>query len=269
MIDATTMKNLILAIQFLTIIPIGKSIAYSASDFHKIVAFFPLVGLIQGLILLFIELVLGQLFHPDLCIAFILLTYVMTNGGFHLDALADTFDGLAVRGDKEKKLSVMKDSSVGAIGVIAIVFTLAIKYLSIKSVSNLLPLVYYSSLLLMPVISKWSMVIALYHGVPAKQDGLGSLLVGKASNRSFIFATFLLICLFGLILSAPNIYIPQGQVLFFTIIMILIYFLVRGLILFYKKHFGGLTGDTVGSISEITDVIFLIMVILWSRLYIS
>lgn len=262
------MKNLLLAIQFLTIIPVGRSQRCADTDFPKIVPYFPVVGFLQGICLLAMDLILGRFFHPDLCIALVLLTYVLINGGFHLDALADTFDALSVRGDKERKLSVMKEGSVGAVGVVAIVFALSLKYLAIKSISNLLPLVYYSSLLFMPVLSKWSMVLALYYGSPARKDGLGSLLIGKVSSRSLIFSALSLSCLLGGLFVAPKIYIPEGLFIFFMVIIVVIYILVRFLIVFYKGHFGGLTGDTVGSVAEIMEVIFLIMVILWSRLYI-
>ncbi|MCX8070667.1 MAG: adenosylcobinamide-GDP ribazoletransferase [Thermodesulfovibrionales bacterium] len=262
------MKNLILSIQFLTIIPISKGVKCDASDFHKIASYFPLVGLFQGLILLLSDLFFGNFFHPDLSIALMLFVYVLISGGFHLDALSDTFDGIAVRGDRDKKLSVMKDGSIGAIGVVAIIFDLALKYLAIRSVSNLLPIVYYSTLLFMPVISKWSMVTALYHGKAARQDGLGSLLVGKIRGVDFIFSSGFLVFLFLILILAPKIYVPWWHYIFLFVAFFVVYCVVRFLNYFYTKQFGGLTGDTVGSIGEITEVIFLIMVILWSRLFI-
>ena len=63
-----------------------------------------LVGLLQGILLVLTDYVSGIFFHQDLVIAIVLLMLVLSNGGFHLDGLADTFDAIAVKssGDFEK-----------------------------------------------------------------------------------------------------------------------------------------------------------------------
>ena len=64
---------------------------------------------------------------------------IVSNGGFHLDGLADTFDALSVKSsgdhaaDRERRLRVMKDSTTGAIGVIAIVMTMLLKFLFLNN----------------------------------------------------------------------------------------------------------------------------------------
>ena len=102
---------------------------------------------------------------------------VLSNGGFHLDGLADTFDALAAKGDREKKLSVMKDGTIGPVGVIAVFFSLLIKYLAIKNLTLFPLFTLYSSLLFMPAISKLAMVISMFYGKSARADGLGRLFI--------------------------------------------------------------------------------------------
>ena len=61
---------------------------------------------------------------------------VLLTGGLHLDGLADTADGLASRGTKEKVLEVMRDSRIGAFGVISLILVIGGKYLALDQMSN-------------------------------------------------------------------------------------------------------------------------------------
>ncbi|MCG2722536.1 MAG: adenosylcobinamide-GDP ribazoletransferase, partial [Thermodesulfovibrionales bacterium] len=198
------MKRLIIAVQLLTIIPVRKSMTVSEADIAKSSSFFVLVGLIQGLILITTDYVAGRVFHPDLVTGIILLVYVLSNGGFHLDGLADTFDAIAAKSedtlnaDKQKRLLILKDSFTGPIGVTAIVFSLGLKYLSLNNVTHFLTFTYYSSLLILPVISKWTMVISIFYGKPAREDGLGKIFLNKIGSKEVAVSTLILLLLLTL-----------------------------------------------------------------------
>jgi adenosylcobinamide-GDP ribazoletransferase len=260
------MKGFLIAIQFLTIIPVRSGITINEADIAKSASAFAIVGLIQGILLVFTDNLAGLVFHQDLATGIVLLVLVLSNGGFHLDGLADTFDAIAAKGDREKKLAIMKDSTIGPVGVIAVVFSLALKYLSLKNLSHMLPYTYYSSLLFMPVLSKWTMVISMFHGKPAREDGLGKIFISRTGLKEVIVSTLLIL----LILALPKVflgrYILEDQYLFYSILLVTMYILCRIGVEFFNKKFGGLTGDTLGAISEITEIIFLLMVIAWSRL---
>ncbi len=262
------MKSLWLAFQFLTLIPVGRTIQIEESDLPKSVSFFVFVGFFQGALFLSAELAFGYFFHPNLSLALAMLLLIISNGAFHLDALADTFDALSVRGDRDKKLSVMKGGAVGPIGVVAIIASLSLKYFALQNISHLLPFTYYSSLLFMPIFSKWAMVVALFHGRSVRKDGLGFHFIGRVGVSQVIFSTLTMIGVLLLASIMAGNYVPQGQYFFYCLLLVIIYCLCRLLLLFYNRQFGGLTGDMVGSISEITEVIFLMTVIMWSRLYI-
>ncbi len=265
------MKRLLIALQFLTIIPVRKGINVNESDITKSSSVFVLVGLVQGIILITTDYWAGRVFHPDLVTGIILLVYVLSNGGFHLDGLADTFDAIAAKSegaldaDKQKRLFILKDSATGPIGVTAIVFSLGLKYLSLNNMTHFLTFTYYSSLFFLPVIPKWTMVISMFYGKPAREDGLGKIFINKIRFKEVAISTLILL----LLLTLPQLffsdYIPGGQYLFYAALLVTMYFLCRALIHFFHRKFGGLTGDTLGAISEITEVIFLFMVIVWSR----
>ena len=265
------MKSFLIALQFLTILPLKHRMAMNEADIAKSSTFFVLVGFLQGMLLMATDYLAGRVFHPDLVTGLVLLIYVVSNGGFHLDGLADTFDAIAAKSvgnadaDTQKRLSVLKDPAIGPAGVTAILFSLGLKYLSLNSLTNFLPFTYYSSLLLLPVIPKWTMVIAMYHGKRARENGLGSLFIHKIGWQEVAFSTTILALLFALPQLFFSDYIPDKQNIFYAVLLVTMYFLCRIWIQFFHKRFGGLTGDMLGAVSEMTEVAFLLMVILWSR----
>lgn len=266
------MKQLILAFQFLTIIPLRVKVDFSGKDISRSSAFFPIVGAFQGLLAVCAASLLIRLFPSEIVNGLVILTLIITNGGFHLDGLVDTFDAIAAKSkgnidiDKQKRLSIMKDSTTGPIGVIAIVFALALKYLSLKNIFYLSSFTYYSSLMLMPILSRWTMVITMFHGKPAREDGLGRIFINNIRGKDVVISTLILFSILILLQVFFSYYIPSGQYIFYAVLLVMMYFLCRAWILFFHKKFGGLTGDTLGAISEITEIIFLLMVLAWSRL---
>jgi adenosylcobinamide-GDP ribazoletransferase len=265
------MKRFLIALQFLTIIPVRKGITVSEAEIAKSSSVFVLVGVIQGILLIATDYIAGRVFHPDLATGIILLVYVLSNGGFHLDGLADTFDAIAAKAegstdaDQQKRLSILKDTATGPIGVTAILFSLGLKYLSLTNLTHFLPFTYYSSLFFLPVISKWTMLISMFHGKPARENGLGNLFIKKIGVNEVALSTAILSLLFILPKFLFSYYIPDNQYIFYALLLVTMYLLCRVWILFFHKKFGGLTGDMLGAVSEITEVIFLLMVVLWSR----
>ncbi|MBI4688888.1 MAG: adenosylcobinamide-GDP ribazoletransferase [Nitrospirae bacterium] len=261
------MKRFLLAIQFLTIIPIKVNGAVSEKDMSRSVAFFPVVGAFQGLLAVFSASLLLKFFSPDIASGLVILILIISNGGFHLDGLADTFDALAVKSsgdkttDKEKRLNVMKDSSTGPVGVIAIVISILLKFLLLNNILHnyLLSTIYYP-LFLMPVLSKWAMNSAIFHGRSARKDGLGKMFIDGSGVKGFLSAMVLTVgcslLTLGIIRSPLLLFVP----------LFVSYILGFSAARFSDKKFGGLTGDTLGAISEITEVTFLLTVIAWSRI---
>src|SRR3990172_8336533 len=110
------MRQLLLAFQFLTIVPVTVRGEVSEKDMAGSAAFFPVVGAFQGILAAGAALLFIKLFSPEVTCGIVVLMLTLTNGGFHIDGLADTFDALAVKTsgdrafDQEKRLSAMKGS---------------------------------------------------------------------------------------------------------------------------------------------------------------
>jgi len=266
------MRSFLLAFQFLTILPFGRGVAVCDEEIARSSGYFVIVGLVQGIALVGADYVAGMVFHPDLVTALVLLVLVLSNGGFHLDGLADTFDALAVKStgdeetDRQKRLTIMKGSTSGPIGVTAIIFGLGLEYLALKNISNLSFFQYYAVLLLLPVFPKWVMVVSMFHGKPARKDGLGSIFVAGTGTRELAFSTSLLVLQLVLVRFLFVRFVPDGYEIFCAVLMGLLYVFALWWNRFLDRKTGGLTGDSVGALGEVSEILFLFMVILWSRL---
>ena len=263
------MKGLLLAIQFLTIIPVPIRGKVTEGDVARAAAFFPAVGALQGLIAALAALLLVPFFSARVASGLVLLVLTAANGGFHLDGLADTFDAIAVKStgdramDRQKRLSVMKDSTTGAIGVVAIAMTVLLKYLFISALFDCCQVRQAAYLLfLTAVYSKWAMVPALFHGKAARADGLGRIFVEGTGATVFLSSLFLLaiISLAAAWLS-PS---PPGTDWGLMLLACLSLYTLSLLWTFFcGRRFGGLTGDTAGAVGEMADMLFLAIAFLW------
>jgi adenosylcobinamide-GDP ribazoletransferase len=259
-------KKFLIALQFLTIIPAGNNAVLKDIDIAKSSSYFVFAGLVQGLLLTATYYVTGKFFPADLVAGIALLALVLSNGGFHLDGLADTFDAIASRGSRERKLAIMKEGAVGPIGVAAIVFSLLFKFLAFKSLSLSSSFMLYPSLLLMPVVSKWAMVVSMFHGKSAREDGLGNIFINGTGLKEIAVSTLML---FIVLISLRIFFIRSlstNQHLVYIGSVICIYLVCRISIQFFSKRLGGLTGDTLGAISEMTEITFLLWVTAWTQL---
>lgn len=246
------MKKFLLALQLLTIIPVKIKGSAGERELGRSTAFFPLVGAVQGIILVGANLLFSKFLPHDIASALTLIVLILTNGGFHLDGFADTIDGLAGGSTKEERLNIMKDSRIGAIGVVAIVLLLLLKFLCINALaSHLAPPSSYA-LFLLPIIGRWSMVPMAYWGDYARPDGgLGKAFAEYTGLKELLLAT-------GLMLIFSVMLLSWHGLVYAGVLFIAAYFMT----LFFKKKLGGVTGDVLGFQSEVSEVIFLILAIL-------
>lgn len=265
------MRPLILAFQFLTIVPVKVSGGVAGKDLSRSAAFFPVVGAFLGLLAVVIARLSLTVFPGDIASALAITGLVLCNGGFHLDGLADTFDALAVksvgdeRADRERRLAVMKGSATGAIGVVSIVLVLLLKFLFMRELLTKTSADAASSLLfLMPVFSKWIMVPSLYMGASARRDGLGKAFMDSVTLRTVAYATLslLLFCVIAASLYLYKVFGPDTLALFSSLYFTFAVFSFMA-VRFCTKRFGGLTGDMFGAMNEISEILFLLVTVLW------
>jgi len=230
------------AILFITILPAGKNVAYSPMGMIK---FFPIVGLIIGVLLLIFDAGISTLWPPGVVAVLDVILLVLLTGAFHLDGLGDAADGLFSHRPKERVLEIMKDSRTGMMGLVAIFCVLAMKTAGIYSVkmsgdhSQILIL-----MLIIPAYSRSSMLFGirlLNYG--RKETGTG-LDLFKTSIGLKDFAFIFLVLAISFFLGYKGLVL--NLVFFVTLFMIL------G---FYKKQLNCITGDMLGAMNEIMEAV--------------
>ncbi len=268
------MKRMLLAFQFLTIIPIRVRGNVSEKELAQSALFFPVVGVLQGILAALSTMFFSSVFSSEVASLLVIIVLVLTNGGFHLDGLADTFDALSVKSsgdkekDREKRLYVMKDSATGAIGVVAIVLAVLLKFLLIMEVVVNLPLLAACSLLfLMPMLSKLTMTAAMHLGKSARHDGLGRIFIDNTGVGTVV-SCFLVTMLFCAAAARFALIEFCGAEVFliFGVILALMYAFSLVTARVSSRKFGGLTGDTFGAMSELSEILYLLVAIGWLRI---
>jgi len=253
------LRDLSLAIRFLTIIPI---ISFPPSDdtnqneealaehLANSMAFFPLVGMLMGVLLvllrrLFYYLPVSSLVGDTL----VLIFWIWLSGGLHLDGFADSVDGFLGGHNKEEILKIMKDSSTGAKGVVALVSLLLLKFVLLVEMPLFLK---DAALFFTPTIGRWSMVIVAFLGRPARlKNSMGKLFMDYVSWKEVIFAS-LTMAVIGILLFRLY-FLPLVMVGIGLVLLILKY---------SQKKIGGISGDILGAINEIVEVFCLLVIYL-------
>lgn len=148
----------------------------------------------------------------------------------------------------------MRDSRAGAFGIVGVALLILLKYILLNSIPGNLMI---PTLLIMPVISRWTMVYAIVGYPYARQEGLGKAFKQGANKRRLITAGMLalLIAILSAWLGGITYYYFAGLVIMFVIWVIIIMAAA-----YFKRKFTGLTGDTYGAINEIAEVGVLILI---------
>ena len=125
------------ALKFLTIIPLPSRLEPTPEEVGHSLAYFPVVGIIIGLILAGLNWLLGLFLPPAVVAGLVLVFMVVISGALHLDGFADTCDGIAGHRTAEERLQVMRDSRVGAFAVIGVSLLLLVKYVLFNTLKML------------------------------------------------------------------------------------------------------------------------------------
>lgn len=237
-----------IALGFLTILPVDRTLSVTPERLGRSMALFPAAGLLLGLFLVVLNSLLSNLLPRAVLDCLLLLIMIVLTGALHLDGIADLLDGLAGGKDREGILRIMKDSRVGAMGVVGLVMLLLLKYLCLF---NLPQEIKSAGLIFMPAAGRWvQVVLASSCRYLRGSEGTGAVFAEYAGERELLIASGSLIAvalvLFGL----------EGIFLIF-----LMGVAVMLLIKYFEVRLGGVTGDVLGASSELIEVLSLLLVL--------
>jgi adenosylcobinamide-GDP ribazoletransferase len=243
-------KDFLQALSFLTILPVGRLPLPEEKGLARSMTFFSLVGLLIGLLSAIAYFLLSFLFSKSLVLWLTLGCLVLLTRGLHLDGFADTIDGFAAGGPKEKILEVMKDSRIGAFGVVGLILLVGAKYLALDQVAeSSIPI----TLILMTVMGRNSMVWVCYRSPYARSGGgLARPFADNLTAQEMIISS---VCAFGIGLLLWGL---KGALVFLGIG--LFSFIFR---LFFLRKLNGVTGDILGAANELSELLCLILLIIF------
>ena len=206
---------------------------------------FPLVGLITGAIAAaFGWMALSLGLPANLTAGLALVVMISITGAMHEDGLADTIDGLWGGWDKIRRLEIMKDSHIGAYGVIGLVLSLILRWAALTALAEAGMLA--TALMAVAILSRIPMVVMMALMPNARAGGL-SASVGRVGRNSALMAV------------AIGAIIPFAM-LGWAAIVALIAVALAGLLvaLIALRKIGGQTGDILGASQQVAEIVALI-----------
>jgi adenosylcobinamide-GDP ribazoletransferase len=244
--------NFGLAWRLLTAIPLPFIPEAEVAQPGRAAAYFPLVGLGLGLFLAALDLLLGFIFQPLLAAAVLLLVWVGFTGLLHLDGFMDACDGLLPPRDPARRLEIMRDSRVGAFGVVSVVLLLLLKFSGLVSLpaESRLP-----TLITVPVLARWAMTWAMIRYPAARPSGLAEFFRTGLGRQQLVIASVVALA------------VAVGLMGVAGLGLCLMAWLTAWLVAsFAVVRLGGLTGDIYGTICEVTETALLLTVIVGASL---
>jgi adenosylcobinamide-GDP ribazoletransferase len=254
--------SFVAAFQLLSRIPFPVQVPFEESVLRRSVVFYPAVGCVIGLIVVAAGAGLTTVLPESAAAALLTALWLALTGGLHMDGLMDTADGLLSHRSRERMLEIMKDSRVGAMGVMAGVVQLLVKYALLSALLEHGWAEAAGLLAAVTVWSRWFMVAAVAFWPYARDgQGMGAMLTGVGSRH-----------LLGASLMAASLSIASlalgGSGLRDAVALSAAGALAAGSIgtlvaVRMAGKLGGLTGDTYGAINELLETALLLGVVLY------
>jgi adenosylcobinamide-GDP ribazoletransferase len=230
------------AIRFLTLIPQPWLPASDEATMIAAIPWFPAAGALIGALLLPVGWLAGLGWGDAARAALVVVAWGAITGGLHLDGLSDTFDGVMSWRPRERKLEIMQDSRIGAMGALAIVAVLLLKFVFLAGAGP----GWWRAALIAPALGRWADCYGIFWFPPAREGGLGRSFNAQVRRRDFWVASAATAA-FALLVGGPAAAVAG----------LLVWAGAHLLASWWVRDLGGLTGDTYGALAEIGEVVAL------------
>ncbi|MBI1979241.1 MAG: adenosylcobinamide-GDP ribazoletransferase [Elusimicrobia bacterium] len=230
-----------MAIQFLTILPMKGDTTIEKEDCARSMAFYPLAGLLIGFFTLLSYQIASKMFTGGVSLVIAFVLGILLTGGLHLDGFADVCDGFYGGKNREEILTVLKDPHIGTMAVLGLFSLLLLKlalYFSLFLKGRVM-----ESFLLVPAVSRGMMTVIASLYPYAREDGTAKPFLAHISWREPAFASVFILTIAYVLLGVRG-----------CAIAAVTFFVLFGFTQWVKKKIGGITGDVLGSVNEISEV---------------
>jgi cobalamin 5'-phosphate synthase/cobalamin synthase len=249
------LRSLTLAITFLTGIPLPVRGEVKPAELWRSMGWYPLVGLALGAAAWGVYAGLLELLPGLVAAALVVLLLELVTRGLHMDGLMDTADGVFSGAARERALEIMKDSSVGAMGVLAAVLIVVLKVAALGALAR--------ADAAAPLLAGWCAARALpafsvYAWPYARAAGTGEAFTRERTMGPVAQAGGLLLAgvvaagLAGLAAGAA------GGLAAGLVVAVVAAAVALGVQAAVAKRLGGLTGDVYGMCIELAETAALV-----------
>ncbi|WP_299805257.1 adenosylcobinamide-GDP ribazoletransferase [uncultured Shewanella sp.] len=240
------------AASFLTRLPMPKWVAKDSDAIAKSSRWFAFVGLWIGVIAASLLYSFTALMGQELAVVLTLLLIILLTGAFHEDGLADLCDGFGGGWEKSRKLEIMKDSQIGAYGVLALVSAFALKLSALTQ----LPLTIACIGLIMCHAGSRAIagLVAVY--LPYAREDSNNKTPQK--DVTLPISNRLILCVSG---ALPLVLLPFGCALMLLAVWLMTFI---AMIKLMQRHIQGYTGDTLGATQQIMEITGLITLVIYN-----
>ena len=228
-------------------VPARWSQGLDFEHYSRGIVMFPLIGVVLGGLTGLVFMALQPWCGIPLAALFAVLTLALLTGGFHLDGLADTCDGIFSARRRERMLEIMRDSRLGTHGGLALIFVLLAKVLGGSELA-LRGTPMLAALAAACVAGRGTAVLLMYRHRYAREEGLGNVFIGKVTGRQTCVTL-------GLAAILAAVLLPGMRGVAALVVTIVAIFILGQLL---KRTLGGQTGDTLGAAIELGELIFLL-----------
>jgi adenosylcobinamide-GDP ribazoletransferase len=182
---------------------------------------------------------------PGVAAALALGTAMLMTGCLHEDGLSDTADGFGGGKTREQKLEIMRDSRIGAYGASVLIMSALIRWSAVAQLGNSFWV--FCGLAAAHAASRALLPVFMHLVPPARQDGLAAGAGQASSETAFVGLAIGAVALLALGVSGLVAAAALLAVLFFGF---------RALCL---RQIGGQTGDTLGALQQLGEIVVLIV----------
>lgn len=236
------------ALMFFTRIPIPFKIPYSNEIMNQSQKYYAAIGLLVGIFNALIYTICQFILPVDISIIIAMITSVLLTGAFHEDGFTDVCDSFGGGYGKEKIMTIMKDSRIGAYGVIGVILLLLLKFTSLVHIAENNFWLMIFTLISAHSVSRFfsGMMIYTHEYVTDIDKSKSKPMANQALPVKNLIISFLFCLLPFLILGEWK----------FLLILPLCYVGKVYLGWYFKKYIGGYTGDCLGTVQQVTEVLF-------------
>ncbi|MBB1368783.1 adenosylcobinamide-GDP ribazoletransferase [Pseudoalteromonas sp. SR44-5] len=246
----TQWQLLLLAISFLTRLPVQLRFNVSGAHLNQASRYFALVGLLLGGLLALSYGVFQLLLPASISVLLMMAAGLLLTGAFHEDGWADVWDGFGGGWQVSQKLAIMKDSRLGTYGAAALFIMLLVKFQSLLFLSESLITV-LSAIVIGQCVSR-VVATSLIMGMEYVSEDATSKVKPLAMHLSVTSLVTLLVTAATLLVSLIAVGVLLWQTVFILVAVLLIIRVI--LIRWFKQQLGGYTGDCLGAAQQLSEI---------------